>query len=119
MQRLPPVEHFRSSSGVDIYRLPMMLFPNNFSGYAFVLEGVGPLTLVDTGSGMGRSNDDLLDGFRQLNEELRQILHAERYRTHHHLPWSYRPFWRLSLRQRSYGRRGGHPRTGSPRADEL
>ena len=68
MQRLPPVEHFRSSSGVDIYRLPLMLFPNNFSGYAYVLEGAGALTLVDTGSGMGRSNDDLVDGFRQIRE---------------------------------------------------
>ena len=68
MQRLPPVEHFRSSSGVDIYRLPMVLFPNDFSGYAFVLEGAGALTLVDAGSGIGRSNDDLLDGFRQLKE---------------------------------------------------
>jgi len=52
MQSLPPVEHCRSCSGVDIYRLPMVLFPNNFSGYAFVLEGAGALTLVDTGSGM-------------------------------------------------------------------
>ena len=47
----------------------MVLFPNNFAGYAFVLEGVGALTLVDTGSGIGRSNDDLLDGFRQLQEQ--------------------------------------------------
>ncbi len=68
MRQLPPVERFRSSSGVDIYRLPMVLFPNNFTGYAFVLDGVGALTLVDTGSGMGRSNDDLLDGFRQIRE---------------------------------------------------
>ena len=68
MQKLPPVDHFRSSSGVDIYRLPLMLFPNDFSGYAFVLEGAGALTLVDTGSGMGSSNDDLLDGFRQIRE---------------------------------------------------
>ncbi len=69
MQRLPRVDHFRSSSGVDIYRLPLMLFPNDFSGYAFVLEGAGALTLVDTGSGMGRSNDDLLEGFRQIRED--------------------------------------------------
>jgi len=68
MDLLPPVTQYRSSSGVDIYRLPLVLFPNNFTGYAFVLEGVGALTLVDTGSGMGRSNDDLLDGFRQLRD---------------------------------------------------
>ena len=66
MQPLPPVEKFRSSSGVDIYRLPLVLFPNNLSGHAFVLEGAGALTLVDAGSGMGRSNNDLLDGFRQI-----------------------------------------------------
>ena len=68
MKNLPPVEQFTSSSGVDIYRLPMLLFPENFTGHAFVLRGAGPLTLVDTGSGMGRSNDDLLDGFRQIRE---------------------------------------------------
>ncbi len=68
MNHLPPVERFASSSGVDIYRLPLVLFPNNFSGHAFVLDGAGPLTLVDTGSGMGRSNDDLLAGFRQIDE---------------------------------------------------
>ena len=68
MIHLPPVERFTSSSDVDIYRLPLVLFPNNFSGHAFVLEGAGPLTLVDTGSGMGRSNDDLLEGFRQIGQ---------------------------------------------------
>ncbi len=68
MTTLPPVERFASSSGVDIYRLPMLLFPEDFTGHAFVLDGAGPLTLVDTGSGMGRSNDDLLAGFRQIGE---------------------------------------------------
>ena len=68
MTQLPPVQHFTSSSGVDIYRLSMLLFPNDFTGHVYVLEGAGALTLVDTGSGMGRSNDDLLDGFRQLRE---------------------------------------------------
>ncbi|MDE2853633.1 MAG: MBL fold metallo-hydrolase [Chloroflexota bacterium] len=68
MNLLPPVEQFTSSSGVDIYRLPLVLFPNNFTGHAFLLEGAGALTLVDTGSGIGRSNDDLLHGFRQIGE---------------------------------------------------
>lgn len=68
MPSLPAVERFTSSSGVDIYRLPMVLFPNNFTGHAFLLDGAGPLTLVDTGSGMGRSNDDLLAGFKQIGE---------------------------------------------------
>lgn len=65
---LPPAEHYKSSSGVDIYRISMMLFPNGFVGHAYVLDGAGVLTLVDTGSGMGSSNDDLLDGFQQLRD---------------------------------------------------
>lgn len=65
---LPPAEHYRSSSGVDIYRISMMLFPNGFVGHAYVLDGAGVLTLVDAGSGMGSSNDDLLDGFQQLQD---------------------------------------------------
>ena len=68
MITLPAVEHFKSSSGVDIYRFSMMLFPNGFVGHAYILQGAGELTLVDTGSGMGRSNDDLLAGFQQLRE---------------------------------------------------
>ena len=89
MNSLPSVEHFKSSSGVDIFRLPMVLFPNNFAGYAFVLEGVGALTLVDTGSGIGRSNDDLLDGFRQLQEQFGRTYRLERHRASHHHARSY------------------------------
>ena len=68
METLPAVDQFKSSSGVTIYRLPLLLFPSDFTGHAFVLEGAGPLTLVDCGSGMGRSNDDLLAGFEQIGE---------------------------------------------------
>lgn len=68
MTQLPPVEHYLSDSGVNIYRLPMILFPNNFMGFAYVLEGAGELTLVDCGSGMGRSNDDLTAGFDAIRE---------------------------------------------------
>ena len=68
MADLPPVAHFRSSSGVDIYQLPMLLFPPDFTGNAYLLDGEGPLTLVDTGSGMPQSNEDLLAGFAELGE---------------------------------------------------
>ena len=69
MQHLPPVEHFKSSTGVDIYRFSMQLFPNGFDGHAFILEGAGQLTLIDCGSGIGTSNDDLLAGFRGINQQ--------------------------------------------------
>ena len=68
MSDLPAIECFQSDTGVNIYRIPMILFPNNFMGYAYVLKGAGELTLVDTGSGMGRSNDDLLAGFQAIQD---------------------------------------------------
>lgn len=69
MSDLPPVERFESNTGVTIYRIPMILFPNDFMGYAYVLKGAGVLTLVDTGSGIGRSNDDLSAGFRAIKDD--------------------------------------------------
>ena len=89
MTQLPAVEHFRSSSGVDIFRISMLLFPNGFTGHAFVLRGAGELTLVDTGSGIGRSNEDLLAGFRQINERFDRSISLEDIRrviiTHGHI----------------------------------
>ena len=73
MRHLPPVEHFRSNTGVDIYRLTMQLFPNGFDGHAFILEGAGQLTLIDCGSGIGTSNDDLLAGFQDINEQFGKL----------------------------------------------
>ncbi len=77
MKPVPQVEQYRSSSGVDIYRLPLLLFPNGFSGFAYILAGAGPLTLVDTGSGMGRSNADLMEGFRQVRQRFGQAYQLE------------------------------------------
>ncbi len=68
MTQAAPTAHFRSSSGVDIYQLPMLLFPPDFTGNAYLLDGAGPLTLVDTGSGMPQSNEDLQAGFQQLGD---------------------------------------------------
>ncbi len=65
---LPQVQQFDSSTGVRIYRLPMYVFPN-FVGYAYLLLGAGVPTLVDTGSGFGRSNEDLLASLAQVSAE--------------------------------------------------
>ena len=72
MTNLPAVERFKSDTGVTIFSIPMVLFPNNFTGNAYVLEGAGELTLVDAGSGIGRSNGDLLAGFRQIQTRFSQ-----------------------------------------------
>ncbi len=69
MTTLPPVQPFITTSGVRIYRIPLVLFPNNFLGYSYLLLNAGPPTLVDTGSGMGQSNDDLLRGLRAVRDD--------------------------------------------------
>ncbi len=74
MSDLPPIQRFESSSGARIYRIPMLLFPNNFVGYSHVVLNAGPPTLVDTGSGFGRSNDDLMAGIAALKSDFGESL---------------------------------------------
>jgi glyoxylase-like metal-dependent hydrolase (beta-lactamase superfamily II) len=66
---LPAIEAFNTNTGVDIYRIPMMVFPNGFVGYSYLLLGAGVPTLVDTGSGFGRSTEDLLAGIASLRDD--------------------------------------------------
>ncbi|NWF69438.1 MAG: MBL fold metallo-hydrolase [Chloroflexi bacterium] len=63
------LERFEANNGARIYRLPMMLFPNGFVGYAYVVLEAGPPTLIDSGSGYPPSNEDLLKGFDALRTE--------------------------------------------------
>lgn len=74
MTTLPPVQRFLTNSGAQIYRIPMILFPNGFTGYSYVVLDAGRPTLVDTGSGMGRSNEDLMRGFDAIRDEFGEAL---------------------------------------------
>jgi len=65
---LPTIERFITDTDVQIFRIPMMVFPNGFVGFAYVILGAGVPTLIDTGSGYGRSTDDLIAGIAQLPE---------------------------------------------------
>jgi glyoxylase-like metal-dependent hydrolase (beta-lactamase superfamily II) len=64
---LPEVTRFVSSGGLCVYRIPLEAFPG-FIAYAHLVLGEGLATLVDVGSGVGNSNDHLLDGFARLRE---------------------------------------------------
>lgn len=74
MHKLPPIERYCTRDGVTIYRLPMAVFPNGFIAYANVLLGAGVPTLIDTGSGLGDSTQDLLAGFQALRDEFGESL---------------------------------------------
>lgn len=65
---LPAIERFESNTGVRIYRIPAEAFPN-FVVYVYVLIGAGVPTLIDTGSGYGNSNEQVLAGIRALKTD--------------------------------------------------
>jgi glyoxylase-like metal-dependent hydrolase (beta-lactamase superfamily II) len=67
------VEKFESNSGVRIYRIPLEVF-TGFVGYCYVLLGAGVPTLIDTGSGIGRSNDDLLEGIAAIKNDFGEAM---------------------------------------------
>ncbi|MCS6836584.1 MAG: MBL fold metallo-hydrolase [Anaerolineae bacterium] len=69
MSELPPIERYQTNHGLTIYRLPMIVFPNGFVGYAYLVLGGDVPTLIDAGSGYGRSSQDLLDGLRAVRED--------------------------------------------------
>lgn len=74
---LPAIEQFISSTGARIYRLPMIVFPNGFIAYAYVVLGAGVPTLVDTGSGFGRSTPDLLAGIDAISEQFGEAIEVQ------------------------------------------
>lgn len=58
-------DRFLTSTGIQIYRIPVEAFPG-FGAYCYLILGMDQPTLVDTGSGLGSSNDDLLNGLNQI-----------------------------------------------------
>lgn len=71
------VTEFRSGSGKRIFRLPLQAFPG-FWVYAYLVLIGNSVTLIDTGSGFGNSNDDLAAGFEQVAELIgRRLTYAD------------------------------------------
>ena len=68
MTSLPAIERFESSTGARIYRIPTEAFPG-FIVYCYILLDAGVPTLVDTGSGYGDSNEQLIQGIDSLRAD--------------------------------------------------
>ncbi|MBN8591323.1 MAG: MBL fold metallo-hydrolase [Anaerolineae bacterium] len=85
---LPPIQRFESSGGVRLYRIPVEAFPG-FIAYAYIVLGAGEPTLVDTGSGMGNSNEQLIQGIESLQVDFNEPLAVKDIRriiiTHGHI----------------------------------
>jgi glyoxylase-like metal-dependent hydrolase (beta-lactamase superfamily II) len=74
MTALPAIECFETQAGARIYRIPMIVFPNGFMAYSFVILNAGPPVLVDTGSGLGDSGGQLLQGIQALHDDFGEKL---------------------------------------------
>jgi glyoxylase-like metal-dependent hydrolase (beta-lactamase superfamily II) len=68
MQELPAVKRFVSNTGVRIYRIPCQVF-ETLSARVYLLLGAGPPTLVDAGSSMPQSTQQILAGIDAVHHE--------------------------------------------------
>ncbi len=67
MSASPPIKRFVSNSGVRIYRIPCRVF-ETLSARVYLLVGAGPLTLLDAGSGLGGSTQQILAGIEAVHD---------------------------------------------------
>jgi glyoxylase-like metal-dependent hydrolase (beta-lactamase superfamily II) len=79
MPVLPPVKKFVSDTGVRIYRIHCQVF-DSLSARVYLLLGAGPPTLVDAGSGTGRSSRDILDGIDSVHAHFGESVRPENIR---------------------------------------
>lgn len=83
-----PLARFESGSGAWIYRIPVETFPGHVNNIYLILDR-GTSTLVDVGSGLPRSVEDLHGGFEALAAHfgVRQRLEAVQHVviTHSHI----------------------------------
>jgi glyoxylase-like metal-dependent hydrolase (beta-lactamase superfamily II) len=77
-----PFTSFVSSDGVKVYGLPLEVFPN-FWAYAYVVRKGGFCVLIDTGSGMDKSHQDLVDGLQKAGVQSFDLTHI--LLTHAHI----------------------------------
>jgi glyoxylase-like metal-dependent hydrolase (beta-lactamase superfamily II) len=76
MLGLPVVKQFVANTGVRIYRIHCQVF-DALSARVYLLLGAGPPTLVDAGSGTGRSTRDILDGIEYVRTHFGESIRPE------------------------------------------
>jgi glyoxylase-like metal-dependent hydrolase (beta-lactamase superfamily II) len=77
-----PFTSFVSSDGAKVYGLPLEVFPN-FWAYAYVVRKDEFCILIDTGSGMDKSHQDLVDGLQKAGVQSFDLTHI--LLTHAHI----------------------------------
>lgn len=112
MSSLPAIERFESSIGARLYRIPVEAFPGNFIAYCYLVLNLDVPTLIDTGSGLGHSNEDLLDGLAALRDQFDEKIAVRDIRrvliTHGHIDH----FGGLAFIHEQIGAAGGSAQVG-------
>ncbi|HLA44620.1 MAG TPA: MBL fold metallo-hydrolase, partial [Aggregatilineales bacterium] len=75
-QQLPPIERYESNTGIRIYRMPVEAFPG-FIAYTCLLLGGEVPTLVDTGSNMDKSQQDLKAAIESVHDDFGESIRIE------------------------------------------
>lgn len=73
---------FETASGAKIHRLPLQVFPS-FWAYVYLIQNIGNIYLIDSGSGTDSSNEDLLSGLKQVGIQPSDLTHV--LLTHAHI----------------------------------
>lgn len=63
------VQHFKTSDGRQLYTFQLQSFPNLISNITLIDDGEN-LILVDTGSGFGTANEEMMAGFTAVSQQL-------------------------------------------------
>jgi glyoxylase-like metal-dependent hydrolase (beta-lactamase superfamily II) len=73
MSDLPAITCHIASTGARIYRIPAHVFAG-FIAYCYVILEMGVPTLVDVGSGIGSSTDEILAGIAALRDDFGETI---------------------------------------------
>jgi glyoxylase-like metal-dependent hydrolase (beta-lactamase superfamily II) len=73
MPAAPPIKRFLSNSGVRIYRIPCQVF-ETLSARVYLLVGAGSPTLLDAGSSLAASTQQILAGIEAVHDEFREAV---------------------------------------------
>lgn len=82
MSDRPAHSLFETSSGARVHRLRLEAFPG-FWCYGYVVQNNDHLVLIDTGSGLDSSHENLLTGFQEAGMDLSDLTHI--LLTHAHI----------------------------------
>ena len=88
MPRLTAVRRFVSNTQARIYRIACEVLPG-LSGRVYLILGAGPATLVDAGSGEGRSTEQIVAALESISAEYGEDFHPRKIEriliTHAHI----------------------------------